>query len=54
MLDDARNRFETFRETLHAGRPAFGLVMQSTMTSRAEIMAMAGYDFTWIDMEHTA
>ena len=28
--------------------------MQSTMIASAEIVALAGFDFAWLDMEHTA
>jgi 2-keto-3-deoxy-L-rhamnonate aldolase RhmA len=54
MLDRVRERFAAFQGKLSAPEPVLGLVIQSAMTSAAEIVARAGYDFAWIDMEHTA
>ncbi|MCE5252157.1 hypothetical protein LLG96_18300 [bacterium] len=54
MLNPKREHFMNFREKLRSHDPVFGLVMQGTMTSWAEIIALTGFDFVWIDMEHTA
>ena len=53
-FDRARDRLTIFKQTLAGREPVFGLVMQSTMIASAEIVALAGYDFAWLDMEHTA
>jgi 2-keto-3-deoxy-L-rhamnonate aldolase RhmA len=53
MLENMCRQFAAFQERLKAHQPVFGLVMQSTMTASAEIVSQAGYDFAWIDMEHT-
>jgi 2-keto-3-deoxy-L-rhamnonate aldolase RhmA len=46
--------FIHFREKLAAGAPLFGLVLQNPVTAFAELIALSGFDFAWIDMEHTA
>ncbi|MDH7500287.1 MAG: aldolase/citrate lyase family protein [candidate division NC10 bacterium] len=40
------------KELLKAGKPAFGVVMQLASPPGAEILAQAGFDWLWIDMEH--
>jgi 4-hydroxy-2-oxoheptanedioate aldolase len=54
MLEEGHKQFAAFKKKLKAHEPVFGLVMQSTMTAVAEIVARTGDDFAWIDMEHTA
>jgi 2-keto-3-deoxy-L-rhamnonate aldolase RhmA len=39
---------------LRGGEPVFGLVVQSAMSQVCEVAALLGYDFVWLDMEHTA
>jgi len=39
---------------LKAGKPAFGVAMVLPSPPAAEILAQAGFDWLWIDMEHAA
>ena len=39
---------------LKAGKPAIGAVMMLPSPPAAEILAQAGFDWLWIDMEHAA
>ena len=40
------------KELLRAGKPAFGAVVQLPSAPAAEVLAQAGFDWLWIDMEH--
>ena len=40
------------KELLKAGKPAFGVVMQLPSPPAADVLAQAGFDWLWIDMEH--
>jgi len=40
------------KELLKAGKPAFGVLMQLPSPPAAEVLAQAGFDWLWIDMEH--
>lgn len=40
------------KELLKAGKPAIGVIMQLPSAPAAEILARAGFDWLWIDMEH--
>jgi len=40
------------KELLKAGKPAFGVFMQLPSPPAAEVLAQAGFDWLWIDMEH--
>ena len=48
------NNIETIRETLTSGRVAIGQGITFGDSAISELIAEAGYDFTWIDMEHAA
>jgi 2-keto-3-deoxy-L-rhamnonate aldolase RhmA len=39
---------------LKAGKPALGVIMTLPSPPAAEILAQAGFDWLWIDMEHAA
>jgi 4-hydroxy-2-oxoheptanedioate aldolase len=54
MLDNKRELFLRFKQQLSEKKTAFGLITQSPDTAWAEIIALTGFDFAWIDMEHTA
>ena len=43
-----------FKKKLQSGKPVFGLVIQNPVIACAEVIALAGFDFCWIDMEHSA
>ncbi len=40
------------KELLKAGKPALGVFMQLPSPPAAEVLAQAGFDWLWIDMEH--
>ncbi len=46
------NNVESFKEKLANGPVALGAVITFRDPSVSELAAEAGYDFTWIDMEH--
>lgn len=39
---------------LKAGKPAIGVVMMLPSPHAAEVLAQAGFDWLWIDLEHTS
>lgn len=41
-----------FRDRLHAGEVLTGIVVTLTSPQASEVLALAGYDWLWIDMEH--
>lgn len=41
-----------FRERLLGGEPLLGTIVTLTTPQAAELLARAGYDWLWIDMEH--
>ncbi len=53
MLNNGAETFRLFRKRLMEGGTVLGMAMQTADTAVAEILAHAGYDFVWIDMEHT-
>lgn len=53
MLNHADERFAAFRDRLKEGRPVFGLAVTGSGVSFAEIVAETGFDFAWIETEHT-
>jgi 2-dehydro-3-deoxyglucarate aldolase/4-hydroxy-2-oxoheptanedioate aldolase len=46
------NNLERFRQRVAAAAPALGLVITLSDPTVSELAGDAGYDFTWIDMEH--
>lgn len=46
--------FIHFTKKLQTGKSVFGLVILQPVIAFAEVIALAGYDFCWIDMEHSA
>ena len=42
----------TFRTRLRAGEPLVGSIVTMPLAGIAEIVADAGFDWLWIDMEH--
>lgn len=40
------------KELLQGGKPAFGVLIQLPSAPVAEVLARAGFDWLWIDMEH--
>jgi len=53
MLRDGTDAFRAFRRKLVEGRTVLGMAMQTADTATAEIIAHAGFDFVWIETEHT-
>jgi len=47
------NNFEKFMEKAQSGTPASGMVITLKDPAVSELAGDAGYDFTWIDMEHS-
>ena len=48
------NNIEIIRDTLGSGRVAIGQGITFGDSAVSELIAEAGYDFSWIDMEHAA
>jgi 2-keto-3-deoxy-L-rhamnonate aldolase RhmA len=48
------NNLEKFKRKIASGQTAFGCCISMYDTSVSELVADAGYDFVWIDMEHSA
>src|SRR5262249_40677127 len=46
------NQANLFRERIRSGRVCVGTAITFTDPAVSELTAEAGYDFTWIDMEH--
>jgi len=53
MLKDSTETFMDFKKRLTEKKTVLGLALTSAGTAFAEIAAHAGFDFVWIDMEHT-
>ena len=53
MLRDTTETYLAFRKRLSMKKPVFGMALTGPGTAFAEIVAHAGFDFAWIDMEHT-
>lgn len=47
------NHLERFRSITESGRTAYGCVLTSTDAGLAELVGEAGFDFAWIDLEHS-
>ena len=47
------NHLEKFRAVVDAGNTARGTVITSTDSALSELAADCGFDFVWIDMEHS-
>ena len=47
------NHLERFRSITESGRTAYGCVLTSTDAGLAELAGEAGFDFAWIDLEHS-
>ena len=47
------NHLERFRSIIESGRTAYGCVLASTAAGLAELAGEAGFDFVWIDLEHS-
>jgi 4-hydroxy-2-oxoheptanedioate aldolase len=45
--------FRDFRNKLRARQPRLGVVLRSAERAFAELVGLTGYDFAWIDMEHS-
>ena len=52
--DDAAPGLERLRRKLSRGEPVFGAAATLLDPTASEILGYAGFDFVWIDMEHTA
>lgn len=52
-MSDLNNR-ETFLSTIASGRICMGNCISLADPCISELVAEAGYDFTWIDLEHSA
>lgn len=48
------NASGTFRNKLFSGKPVFGIVLKTPETAIAELAGLTGFDFAWIDMEHSS
>ena len=48
------NTTDTFRNKLLSGKPVFGVVLKTPEIAFAELAGLTGFDFAWIDMEHSA
>ena len=46
------NNADLFRERIHSGKICVGMAITFNDPAVSELAADAGYDFTWIDMEH--
>ena len=53
MLNRSDESFLNFKQQLLERETVYGLVMLNPVASWAEIIAMTGFDFAWIDTEHT-
>jgi 4-hydroxy-2-oxoheptanedioate aldolase len=42
-----------FAQRMAAGEPLLGVVLRSTDPALAELVGLAGFDFGWIDLEHS-
>jgi 2-dehydro-3-deoxyglucarate aldolase/4-hydroxy-2-oxoheptanedioate aldolase len=51
---DSLNNVETFKAKMARDETCLGMVITLRDPSVSELAAEAGYDFTWIDMEHSA
>jgi 2-dehydro-3-deoxyglucarate aldolase/4-hydroxy-2-oxoheptanedioate aldolase len=47
------NNLEKFRSKIAAGQTCFGCGISFSDASVSELLAEAGYDFVWIDLEHS-
>lgn len=47
------NNIEKFKEKIRNGQVCVGTVVSSSDPVVSELLGEAGYDFTWIDMEHS-
>ena len=47
------NHLERFRSITESGRTAYGCVLTSPDAGLAELAGEAGFDFAWIDLEHS-
>lgn len=54
MLNAYEDMFSGFMGALYQKRPQFGILLQNPVTAFAEIVGLSGFDFAWIDMEHTS
>lgn len=53
MLNHADEAYARFRERLAKRKPVFGIALTTAETAFAEIAAETGFDFAWIETEHT-
>jgi len=54
VLKNSSENFNNVKEMLSEKKSVFGLVLTSPATAFAEMVGLSGYDFAWIDMEHTS
>ena len=54
MLNKSSERIINLKKKLAEGKPVFGICLTSEATAWAEIAGLTGYDYAWIDMEHTS
>ena len=54
MLNAYEDMFSGFMDALSRKRPQFGILLQNPVMAFAEIVGLSGFDFAWIDMEHTS
>lgn len=53
MLNHSTEAFLRFKQSLDEKKPVFGMSVTMPVTVVAEIVAGAGFDFCWIETEHT-
>lgn len=53
MLNPKKDAFLVFKRKLISREPVFGIALRGAETAVAELTAMTGFDFAWIDMEHS-
>ncbi|MBN1292793.1 MAG: hypothetical protein JXB48_13210 [Candidatus Latescibacteria bacterium] len=54
MLNKSSEMLINLKSKLAEGKPVYGIVLTSAATAFAEIAGLTGYDYAWIDMEHTS
>lgn len=42
------------KEKIRTGKPVFGVVCRTLSPAMVELIGLAGFDFVWIDMEHSS
>ena len=53
MLNASPDPYAAFMDALAEKNTLYGLLLQNPVTAFAEMTAASGFDFAWLDMEHT-